>query len=134
MRVIIDTNIFVMTLTSRSPYHIIYQALIAQQYSLIVSTEILLEYQEIISLKYGQSTTDFFLQMLDELPNIIFVTPFYRWAIMENDPEDNKFVDCGIAGQADFLVTQDKHFNILKTIEFPKLSIISTEDFAKLLQ
>jgi predicted nucleic acid-binding protein len=53
---------------------------------------------------------------------------------MENDPEDNKFVDCGIAGQADFLVTQDKHFNILKTIEFPKLSIISTEDFAKLLQ
>jgi predicted nucleic acid-binding protein len=76
MRVIIDTNIFVMTLTSRSPYHIIYQALIAQQYSLIVSTEILLEYQEIISLKYGQSTTDFFLQMLDELPNIIFVTPF----------------------------------------------------------
>lgn len=45
MTVVIDCNIFVMCLTSRSPYHIIYQALVQKKYNLAVSVEILLEYK-----------------------------------------------------------------------------------------
>jgi uncharacterized protein len=52
MRVVIDTNIFVMTLTIRSPFHFIYQSLVSQQYTLLLSNEILLEYEEIIAIKY----------------------------------------------------------------------------------
>ncbi len=134
MRIIIDTNIFVMTLTSRSPYHVIYQTLVAGEYELLLSNEILLEYQEIIEVKYGKSTADFFIRLLDELPNIHNITPFYNWGVMQNDPDDNKYFDCGIAGQADYLVTEDKHFNILATIDFPKLQVINASAFVELLK
>ncbi len=46
----------------------------------------------------------------------------------------NKFVDCAFAGNAHYIVSNDKHFNALKEVEFPKLSIITGEDFAELLQ
>ncbi len=50
-----------------------------------------------------------------------------------NDLDDNKFVDCYIGGNADFLVTNDHHFTILKKLDFPKLAIISIDDFLSLL-
>ena len=134
MRVVIDTNIFVMTLTSRSPFHFIYQSLVSQQYTLLLSNEILLEYEEIIAIKYGKRTVDFFMQLVDELPNIDFITPFYRWDMISIDKDDNKYIDCMVAGQADFLVTEDKHFNILRQIEFPDLKVIDLESFAILLR
>ncbi|RZJ58302.1 MAG: PIN domain-containing protein [Hymenobacter sp.] len=50
---------------------------------------------------------------------------------MEADPDDNKFVDVAIAANADLLITNDKHFDILKQIEFPRVSIISFQLFLK---
>ncbi|MEM1319978.1 MAG: PIN domain-containing protein, partial [Bacteroidota bacterium] len=34
-----------------------------------------------------------------------------------------------IAGRVKFVVTNDKHFNILKNIPFPKVEIITIQDF-----
>ncbi|MCB9294286.1 MAG: PIN domain-containing protein [Lewinellaceae bacterium] len=58
----------------------------------------------------------------------------YRWELIYNDPDDNKFVDCAVAGQADFLVTHDKHFNVLKEIPFPKVEILRLEALKELLE
>lgn len=38
-----------------------------------------------------------------------------------------------IAGNADCLITNDKHFDILKGVEFPKVNVISLDDFKKLI-
>lgn len=56
MTVVIDCNIFVVCLTSRSPYHYIYRSLIAGKFELLISDDILLEYEEIIQQKYGVTT------------------------------------------------------------------------------
>ncbi len=45
----------------------------------------------------------------------------------------NKFVDCAIAGNADYIVTHDKHFNVLKDIGFPEVKILRTDQFLALL-
>jgi uncharacterized protein len=50
------------------------------------------------------------------------------------DPDDNKFVDCAIAANAKYIVTGDRHFNIMKSIDFLKLSIITAYDFQKILK
>ncbi|WP_170827360.1 PIN domain-containing protein [Arcticibacter eurypsychrophilus] len=50
------------------------------------------------------------------------------------DKDDNKFVDLIIAGNADYLVTNDKHFNELKNIDFPKLNIVSLDEFKWIIQ
>lgn len=52
---------------------------------------------------------------------------------MHNDEDDNKYVDCAIVANADHLVSEDRHFNILKDIEFPKLSVIKVDEFLQML-
>ena len=54
--------------------------------------------------------------------------------MIESDPDDNKFADCAIAISADYLVTNDSHFNILKSIPFPSVNIIKAEDFITVLE
>jgi predicted nucleic acid-binding protein len=76
MTVVIDCNVFVVCLTSRSPYHHIYRSLIARKFTLAVSQEILLEYEEIIQQKYGSSTAHAFISLLKELPKVFHVEPF----------------------------------------------------------
>ena len=47
------------------------------------------------------------------------------------DPDDNKFVDCAIASNAKYIVSQDHHFDILKKIPFPKIDVVTIEEFLK---
>jgi len=134
MTVVLDCNILVMCLTSRSPFHIIYQSLIAGKFEVALSSEILLEYEEIIQQKYGVSTANALISLLKELPNVRYLAPYYKWKLIETDPDDNKYADCAIAGQADYLVTEDRHFSVLKNTPFPKVSTISIDDFAQLIK
>ncbi|MEO6948144.1 MAG: putative toxin-antitoxin system toxin component, PIN family [Ginsengibacter sp.] len=134
MKVVIDCNIMVMCLSSRSTYHNIYQSLLNGYFNLALSSEILLEYEEIIQKKYSVATANAFVALLRELPNVQFYTPSFKWLLIANDPEDDKYSDCAITGGADFLVTEDKHFAILKTITFPRIKVLSIEDFSQLIK
>ena len=134
MIVDVDCNILVMCLTSRSNYHLIYQSLVNKQFQLVITTDILLEYEEIIQAKYNIKTANNFTTLLIELPNVTFINNYYRWNLIEVDPDDNKYCDCAIAGKADYIVTEDKHFNFLKSIDFPKLTVISIDDFVEILK
>ena len=129
MNVVVDTNIFVVSLTSKSPYHKIYTALRNQEYSITVSNDILLEYHEIIAQKYSIRTAHEFLNLLAELPNIKFINVYYKWNLIAADKDDNKFVDCAVAAAADFIVSEDNHFNILPKTDFPKINVVGLKDF-----
>jgi len=49
--------------------------------------------------------------------------------IITADADDNKFVDCALNAGADYIVTNDKHFNILNKIEFPPIKVIDIDSF-----
>jgi len=49
------------------------------------------------------------------------------------DADDNKFADCAIAANADYRITNDRDFNILKRINFPKISVVTIQEFEKIL-
>ena len=56
------------------------------------------------------------LRLLAELHgNVRQVEPQYRFGVVADDPDDNKFCDCAIAAAADFVVTEDHHFAPLKS-------------------
>ncbi len=111
----------------------IYQAIIKGKVDLAVSTDIVLEYQEIIDQKYGITTANAFVALLNELPNVHLITTYYHWQLIAKDADDNKYCDCAIAAQADYIVTEDKHFDVLQTIAFPIIKTISIDDFSALL-
>lgn len=133
MKLVINTNVMLVSVSPRSKYHWIYKLLKAERFTLLVSDEILLEYEEIISEKYNRNIAKLLLDTLDFLPNVRHVTPYFRWNLIVNDPDDNKFADCAIMGNADHLITEDSDFNILKKTEFPKVSVLNIAEFKELI-
>lgn len=88
-----------------------------------------MEYEEIISLKYNSSVARDVIKSLLILPNVFKTSIYFNWNLIAEDTEDNKFVDCTINSNSHFLVTNDKHFQVLKNIDFPKIGVISIGDF-----
>jgi putative PIN family toxin of toxin-antitoxin system len=131
LRLILDTNIFLVSLASNFKYNWIYQALIQNKYDLVVSNEILTEYQEQVTNRYGVKRTDAALDFLLLLPNVILINPSFLWQLVENDKDDNKFVDCYIAGQCDYIISNDRHIHQIKTNVFPQIAVLRYEDFEK---
>jgi len=98
-----------------------------------VTSDIILEYEEVLQLKYGIKTATSFIKLLRELPNVHLFYPFYKWQLITADLDDNKYCDCAIAGQATYIVTEDRHFDALKNVPFPQLAAVSIDQFLEIL-
>ena len=131
MRYVIDTNVLLAAFSRKSPCHWIWKSLLAQEFTLCVTTDILEEYAEQFEWFYSVETAVFAMQTIENLPNIAFITAFYRWQLIVADPDDDKFVDCAVAANTRFVVSEDKHFKVLKKIKFPKIEVLKIEDFKK---
>jgi uncharacterized protein len=94
-----------------------------------ITNEILTEYEEIIGGKLNIESANSVMRALMELENVFPSTIYFKYNLISQDPDDNKFIDCAIASNCDFLVTNDKHFNVLKGIDFPKINVVSLEEF-----
>lgn len=133
MRVIVDTNVLLAALPKISRLRFIIDALAAGQIELVVSTAILLEYQEILSRKTNVVVANNFLEFLTKLPGIVRVDTPFTWGIVEIDPDDNKFIDAGLMAGADYIITYDGHFNVMKEHPFPTIGIITPDEFLVIL-
>ena len=78
--------------------------------------------------------TNCLLASLSNAPTVEFIEPFYRFNLITQDPDDNKFVDCAIAGNATYIVSNDSHFDVLKQTDFPKLVVKRIQEFSKILE
>jgi len=65
--------------------------------------------------------------------NMEQIIPYYKWDLISSDPDDNKFADCALNAGADLIVSNDKHFNILKGIDFPKINVVDIDTFKKII-
>ena len=70
MRVVFDTNVLLVALPSHSPFHALYQAVVAGRLTLFVTTETLAEYEEQISRRLGIARPDAQLRELLNLPSV----------------------------------------------------------------
>jgi putative PIN family toxin of toxin-antitoxin system len=134
LSIVLDTNVLLVSISSKSKYHWIFQALLNEKYNLFITNEIVTEYEEIITLKYNAQVAEQVLKTLLLLPNVHTTIIYYHWYLIKDDEDDNKFTDCAITSNAHYLVTQDKHFNILKTQQFPKINVISIAKFHTLIE
>ncbi len=130
-RVVVDTNIVLVALTSHSRGYKVFEALRDGAYTLVVSNDIITEYAEKILAKYDRLTAENFLRTLLALPNVERQEIYFRWNLITSDPDDNKFVDCAIASSAEYLVSEDRHYNVLAGIEFPVVNVLRLAEFAE---
>lgn len=133
MKIVLDSNVLVSSLGRKSPLRPIWQAFTEGHYQIVVSESILKEYEEILQLHAAPGAAELIMEIFIESPNIITQIVYYNWNAIVADPDDNKFFDVSVAADVDYLVTNDRHFDIVTTLKFPQINIVSSTDFLKLL-
>ena len=139
MVIVLDTNCLIQILPKQAEHRWLYDAILNGELILAITTEILNEYEETINTFYESSQLgENVVKLILNLPNTKKVSPSFKWAMIYKDPDDNKYPDCAVTAQADYIITHDRHFKILESIDFPKVICVSLEEskaiFGKFLE
>ena len=133
MRVVLDNNIFVSGIFWSGDSERILYKWKEGEFILISATEIILELIKVLR--------DFKIKLEDELLkywidliviNSEFVSIKNELKIINEDETDNKFIEVAAIGDADYIVTQDKHLLNLK--EYKDIKIITPDKFLRVLE
>lgn len=120
LRIVLDTNVIVRAISGRSLSSLIFDALLNQQFTLCVSTEILLEYEEKITQIFDAYVAELVVSTLVVLPNVQRTEVYFNLRLIAQDADDDKFVNCAFVADAHYIVSEDRHFRILTHVDFPK--------------
>ena len=101
--------------------------------SLCVNTEILNEYEEILSQKINSEVATNVVEAIAQLHTTVYQVIYVHFGLIRDDKDDNKFADCAVASGAEFIVTNDRHYNILKTTPWPNIKVTNIQEFIKVL-
>ena len=127
-RLVLDTNSLLQCIPRRSSYHDLWLSFLDGRNEMCVTTEILNEYTEILERKTSAKFAELALDVFTNNPHTRFVTPYFHFHLIAADPDDDKFVDCAVASNAKFVVTEDSHFDVLADIDFPRIEIIGLDE------
>jgi uncharacterized protein len=125
MRVVLDTNVFISGIFWEGNFcSQIIDKWKNRKFELVSSREILEEFVNTLKNFKIQMPED----MIEEwkyliIKNSIMVEPTIKLEIIKDDPEDNKFLEAGIAGNVDLIISQDKH--LLNLEEYGEIKILS---------
>jgi uncharacterized protein len=133
MKAVIDTNCLLSCIGKKSPYRNVFDAFLQGKFTIAVNFEILLEYEEMFTKFWGEEVKHNLLGLFEMSENFEQVQVFYNFKMIQSDEDDNKFVDTYIASGATYLVSNDKSITSLKGVAFPLLTIVTLDEFSKIL-
>jgi uncharacterized protein len=131
LRIVLDTNILIAIIGKKSPFRWIFDCILQGRIALCVSTEILLEYREVLELKNGVEVAENVTNLITVLPYTEKIDIFFNFKAITEDPDDDKYVDCAVSANALCLVSNDLHFKVLKTLPFPTITLLTLLEFEK---
>jgi len=133
MKVILDTNIFISGIFWEGNFcSQIIDKWKNGEFELVSSIEIL---EELV-----KTLRNFKIQMPEDMigewrnliiENSIIVKPTIKLNVIKEDPDDDKFLEAGITGNVDLIISQDKH--LLKFKEYQRIKILTPEEAVLLL-
>ena len=126
-KVVIDTKVLVSSLFGGRPREVM-NLWRDGQFLLCLSDEIVAEYLEVL-VRFGEVKQEAqeFLALVSESENVLFVTPAERIHEVAADPDDNKFLECGVAAGAEVIVSGDHH--LLEMGRFREIGILEPMAF-----
>jgi len=132
MLVVVDTNVMLSAFARQSSIARLFRALANGEVRMAVTSAIILEYEEIAGERGGPAFAAKMMHWLslvsDAWNSVDVVNPSFQFRVVSSDPDDNKFVDCAITAEADFVITNDSDFAPLANAGY-KPQPIKPEDF-----
>ena len=135
MTVVLDSNALVQMSGLASPHAALKRALMEGRLLLAVSTPILLEYEEVICRYSSRARWEDVARMFALISllhgTIREIAPSFRFRTITGDADDDAFADCAIVADADFIITEDHHFDAMRGSGY-KPQPVTPEEFIRL--
>ena len=131
MRVVIDTNVFVSSFLGGNPRKII-DLWKEGRIFLCLSKAVLDEYMEVL-LRLGlekEKELGELLSLFGSGYNLTFTMTTPTLNVVDRDPDDDEFIECAVALEADFIISADQA--LLEIEEFGAVRIVSSKEFLAL--
>ncbi len=128
MKVVLDTNIFVSGIFWKGGSNKIIINWRKGKFILVTSLEIISEIIKVLmdfKIKLSDDTMKGWVDLI--LRNSIIVEPKEKLLMVKEDPKDNIFIETAVAGNVNYIVSQDNH--LLKLREFRGIKIVTPEEF-----
>ena len=127
-RVVLDTNVLVAAhFNPGSASNKILDLCQRKKLVLVLTSHILKEFSLIL---HNISARKSFRKRMDKIiSQAILIKRAPRVNVVTEDPEDNKFLSCALAGKADYIITSDKHLLVLR--KFKGTKIVKPTQFLK---
>jgi putative PIN family toxin of toxin-antitoxin system len=127
-RVVFDTNVLVSATLSRGKPYTVLELAERGDIDSVTSPDIIDELEDVLS----RERLPFESEQIDEVVGKIFsmselVTPEMDLEAVEDDPDDDKVLECAVAGNADYIVSGDSH--LLDIEEYRGVEIVSPDEF-----
>jgi uncharacterized protein len=130
---VVDTNVLLVSVSNRSKFHWLYKTITEKKIEIAFTNDILTEYEEQISSHWHSEVAANVTRSLIELSNARLTVAYFNLKLITNDEDDNKFVDCAFAANADYIVTNVHDFDVLKSISFPSIKVVNINEFKEIL-
>lgn len=128
MRIVLDTNVFISGIFFSGPPFQILRAWKERRIQFVLSQEIVGEYQRVaesLAEKYPIANLPEIIGLFT-ISSEMVETEGYEIAECE-DPDDNKFIECAMAGNCRIIVSGDKH--LLKLSGFRNIDVLTPRRF-----
>jgi putative PIN family toxin of toxin-antitoxin system len=117
VRVVADTNVFISALMFGGLPGTFLDLALLQSFRLVTSPALLDELDEKLRLKFGLSPNDADLVRAQLQSSAVVVKPTVILAVIKDDPDDNRVLECAAAGEANYIVSGDRHLLQLRSYE-----------------
>lgn len=135
MKAVLDTNVLISGVISTGVTHDVVVAGFNGEYRIVVTVATLTEFRETL-LKYPEKFHMDREEVQKEVETVRyfaeFVEPDEEITAVEDDPDDDKFLEAAVAGNVDYLVSGDSHLLDLDT--FRGIEIVDPRTFYEVLE
>ena len=127
MRVVADTNVFISALVFGGLPGRFLDLALRRKFTLVISKALLDELDEKLRGKFAVSESDALAIRARLEDNATVVDPDFELNAVPDDPDDNRVLECALAGKADYIISGDRH--LLRIGNFEGIAIVTVRQF-----
>ena len=132
MKIVLDANIFVSSFFWGGNPRLVLERVISGKDELFITNEILDEIESVLGrpkFHTDKEKVSYFINAIEEIGNKI--VPQRRVNNGSRDKADNKYIECGISADIDYIISGDIH--LLELNQYENIKIVTAKDYLEIV-
>jgi len=132
MKLVLDANIFISSFFWGGNPRTVLERAIKKTDELFITNEILDEIEGVIKrpkFHAGRNEVEYYIKAIEEIANKL--VPEKKLRKGSRDKTDNKYIECGIAGDVDYIISGDVH--LLEIKKYKNIKIVTAKEYLEII-